>query len=206
MMDGCADESYDNGFVHGQSGALAAEQGPDVHQPAPGNVEPGEEGRLTPSGPDLEEDGPVDKGKKMTEAWRTCAYQGQGDDPEDLHHKLWLEAAALAAENGWRTPADDPLLPKGATFSSVMQCYVCARDSRLDGLEGKHTHDQTRQNEITDYMAGKIRLLARETLTVAIAAELFGEDLQGQFRRRIEDLLADDSRPMRIICDFMLRC
>ena len=85
-----------------------------------------------------------------------------------------------------------------------MQCYVSARDSRLEGLEGKHTHVQTREHEITDSMVGKIRLIARETLTVAIAAELSGEDLQGQFRRRIEQLLADDSRPVRIICDFML--
>ena len=121
----------------------------------------------------------MDKGEKMTETWRTCAYQGQGDDPEDLRHKLWLVAAALAAENGWRTSADDPLLPKGVTFSSVMQCYVSARDSRLEGLEGKRTHVQTREHEITDIMAGKIRLIARETLTVAIAAELSGEDLQG---------------------------
>ena len=93
-MNGCADESCGNVFVHGPSGALAAEQGPDVHQPAPGNVEPGEEGRLTPSGCDLEEDGPVDKGKKMTEAWTTWGLQAQRDDPEELHHKLWLEADA----------------------------------------------------------------------------------------------------------------
>ena len=68
MMDGCA----------------------DVHQPAPGSVEPAEDGRLTPSGPDLEEDGPVDKDKKTTEAWATWGYQGHCDDLEDLHHKLWL--------------------------------------------------------------------------------------------------------------------
>ena len=176
----------------------------DVHQPAPGGLEPAEDGRLTPSGPDLEEDGPVDKGEKMTEAWRTCAYQGQGDDPEDLHHKLWLEAAALAAENGWRTPADDPLLPKGVTRSSVMQCYVCARDSRLDDPEGNQRHDETRQYAITDDMAGKIRLLARETLTHAIAAQLSGEDLQGQFRSKLDDLLEGDRQALRSVCDFML--
>ena len=176
----------------------------DVHQPAPGGLEPAEDGRLTPSGPDLEEDGPVDKGEKMTEAWRTCAYQGQGDDPEDLHHKLWLEAAALAAENGWRTPADDPLLPKGVTRSSVMQCYVCARDSRLNDPEGNQRHDETRQYAITDDMAGKIRLLARETLTHAIAAQLSGEDLQGQFRSKLDDLVEGDRQALRIMCDFML--
>ena len=96
----------------------------DVHQPAPGGLEPAEDGRLTPSGPDLEEDGPVDKGEKMTEAWRSCAYQGQGDDPEDLHHKLWLEVAALAAEHGWRTPADDPPV---AQRSDQVLCHAMLR-------------------------------------------------------------------------------
>ena len=85
-----------------------------------------------------------------------------------------------------------------------MQCYVCARDSRLGGPEGIQRHDETRQYAMTDDMAGKIRLLARETLTHAIAAELSGEDLQGQFRSRLMDLLAGDRQPLRIICDFML--
>ena len=110
------------------------------------------------------------------------------------------------AENGWLTPADDSLLPKGVTWSSVMQCYVCARDSRLNDPEGNQRHDETRQYAITDDMAGKIRLLARETLTHAIAAQLSGEDLQGQFRSKLDDLVEGDRQALRIICDFMPSC
>ena len=82
------------------------------------------------------------------------------------------------AENGWLTPADDSLLPKGATWPSVMQ-LMCARVSRLKDPGGNQRHDEARQYAITDDMAGKICLLARETLTQAIAAQLSGEDLQG---------------------------
>ena len=60
----------------------------------PDNVRLGEEGRLTPRGRDLQEDGPVDKDKRMTEAWTTWGLQAQCDHPEELHHKLWLEADA----------------------------------------------------------------------------------------------------------------
>ena len=74
--------------------SLSCRAGPGLFQPSPDNVRFGEEGRLTPSGRDLEEDGPVDKDKRMTEAWATWRLQGQCDDPEELHHKLWLEADA----------------------------------------------------------------------------------------------------------------
>ena len=108
-------------------------------------------------------------------------YQGQGDDPEDLHHKLWLEAAALAAENGWRTPADDSLLPKGVTWPFCHAIDVCSRVSRLKDPGGNHRHDEARQYAIRDDMAGKIRFLARETLTDAIAAQLSGVDCRGNY-------------------------
>ena len=60
----------------------------------PDNVWLGDEGRLTRRGGDLQEDGQVDKGKRMTEARTTWALQSQCDDSEELHHKLWLEADA----------------------------------------------------------------------------------------------------------------
>ena len=110
----------------------------------------------------------------------------------------------VTAGNGWLTPADDSLLPKGVSWPSVMPCYVCARVSRLNDPGGNQRHDETRQYAITDDMAGKIRLLARETLTHAIAAQLSGEDLQGQFRNKLDDLVEGDRQALRIICDFML--
>ena len=60
----------------------------------PDNVWPGEEGRLTRRSGDLQEDGPVDKNKSMTEAWSTWALQSQCDVSEELHHRPWLEADA----------------------------------------------------------------------------------------------------------------
>ena len=69
-----------------------------------------------------------------------------------------------------------------AQRSDLALCHaidVCARVSRLKDPGGNPRHDEARQYAIRDDMAGKIRLLARETLTHAIAAQLSGVDCRG---------------------------
>ena len=47
----------------------------------PDNVRLGEEGRFTRRGRDLQEDGPLDKDKRMTEAWTTWGLQNNATTP-----------------------------------------------------------------------------------------------------------------------------
>ena len=71
-----------------------------------------------------------------------------------------------------------------AHTSDLALCHaidVCARVSRLKDPGGNQRHDEARQYAIRDDMVGKIRLLARETLTHAIAAQLSGVDCRGNF-------------------------
>ena len=85
------------------------------------------------------------------------------------------------AQIGWLTPADDSLLPTRVTWPFCHAIDVCGRVSRLKDPGGNHRHDEARQYAIRDDRAGKIRLLAREMLTYAIAAQLSGVDCRGNF-------------------------
>ena len=53
--------------------------------------------------------------------------------------------------------------------------------SRLNDPCRNHRHDEAWQFAIRDDMAGKICVLARETLTHAIAAQLSGVDCRGNY-------------------------